>query len=349
MAVKVNTTEAEVKTSVSDLYKNLLAKRAEAKGKKKEVEETEEAAKADGEETVEDRPLTKKEKRARAMDSWKAVVEGLVEEDLDYVPPKRSKRRFKKWTIDTDLYGEGAAMPTKPKKKRKVNYNKEFEPELNMLKSIVADQNKFTSDLQKRYHISVGPNTKDAGPLNKTQVDLAAAIVSGRSTSLAVLREIGNLKKTKYNLYMDELKLNKDGKGSDDSQDLTRIGSNVAQQFYGAPNTLYPSESSQSSTIDTSSVISASEMAIINNFDPSTWGDESTEPDMYTKYENTPKKTVVEVNEGDGQYRFKTINTDTGNEILDYPNPTFKITTINKELNLAKDAFDKSYEIEYVA
>ena len=76
-----------------------------------------------------------------------------------------------------------------------------------MLKNIVAEQNRFNADLQRRYSNAAGPNTRDAMPLNKNLVELAAVINSGRSNSLSLLREIGSIKKSISDLYMKQAKL----------------------------------------------------------------------------------------------------------------------------------------------
>ena len=218
-------TEKEVKNSISSIYASLLHKREEKRERKAEKKRLEKEEHREEEETSEETPMSKKERRQAKLDAWKEVIIGLTGDDLDYVAPKKSRKKYKKW-IDDEM--ENTITTEKPKKKKKRNYRKEFEPEINMLKNIVAEQNKFTVDLQKRYQHAAGPNTRDSMPLNKTLVELASVINASRSNSLGVLKEIGNLKKTIADLYMKQHKLDLDTKGEGfDSQDLGLMGSSI--------------------------------------------------------------------------------------------------------------------------
>jgi hypothetical protein len=88
--------------------------------------------------------------------------------------------------------------------------------------------------------------------------------------------------------------------------------------------------------------------AIHEEFDPSSdWPGAGTEISLMTQYETTPKKTLVEYRKSDGQARYKTINTETGAEIVDYPNPTFPLRVDDVNLK-AKDNFDTVYDVEIV-
>ena len=184
--VKNNTTE-EIRASVASIYSELLTKRKEEKEakqeKKRQEEELREQEKEANKKSENEPKLTKKEKREAEFDNWKEIIIGLTGDDLEYSSTKKSKKKYRKW-IDDET--ESSILIPKTKKVKKKNYSKEFAPELQMLKNIVADQNKFTADLQKRFNTMAGPATKDAMPPNKTMVDLASVINAGRSNSLGV-------------------------------------------------------------------------------------------------------------------------------------------------------------------
>lgn len=359
-------TEQEVKKSISSIYASLLQKReekrerkAEKKRQKQEEEHLEEA------DSSEETPMTKKEKRQAKIDAWKEVIIGLTGDDLDYVAPKKSKKKYRKW-IDDEMENSVLSVE-KPKKKKKRNYRKEFEPEINMLKNIVAEQNKFTVDLQKRYQHAAGPNTRDSMPLNKTLVELASVINASRSNSLGLLREIGNIKKTIADLYMKQFKLDQDSKGEGfDSQDLGLMGSSIASSLFGDnsqassnPNmspiniggpTPVSSPLASNPTQSTSPVQPSSPSApamVFPKFDPSTW-DGGGISSGNAKFEAIPHTIVVEVHKDDQKARFKAIRNDTGEELVGAPVPTGNIKAIDMKTKIAKDDFDQVYPIELV-
>lgn len=227
-----NTNENNVRTSVASLYAQLVKRREEEraeKEKKKREKKEQEQAEKDAAETKEDgTKLTKKEKRQKEIENWQEVIFGLTGEDLEYTSEKKSKKKkYTKWITD-DL--ESDNLTKKPKKPKKRNYKKEFDPELTMLKNLVNEQNRFTTDLQRRFNYAVGPASKDAAPLNKTMVELASAINVSRSNSLTTLRTISDLKKTVAQLYHKQAEIDMKKSGSGDSSsdnDLSILGSSI--------------------------------------------------------------------------------------------------------------------------
>jgi hypothetical protein len=385
MANTTKETQEAVKASVTSIYSELLEKRRlerEAKEEAKRIaKEEKEAAKA---EKAEDDviKMTKKERRQRELDNWKAVVMDLTGDDLEYVDEGKKKKKYRKW-IDDDA--SIANLDKKPKKPKKKNYDKEFEAELNLLKSLVADQNKFTADLQKRFQIMTGPNTRDASPLNKTEVELASAIISSRQNALGMVREIGSLKKTKADLYLRQKKQDYEmGNGSNfDSTDLALMGSSIAASRFGdnaMPSNAqisYDSPFSQSSyqpttsmtlgdpvpqqhevvqsyapQTQTSTIVPTSIPGInIEQFDPSTWnGVDGVSVDANTRYENIPHDVIVEWDKGNDRARFKAIRKDNGEELVDCPVPTTdpRRLTFNEKDGTVKGEFDEMYKLEVI-
>lgn len=351
-----NTTETDVRKSVGSIYSQLLEKRrAEREIKIQQKQAEKEARKAAKEvEDDDERPLSKKEKREAELNSWKEVIIGLTGDDLDYVKPKKNKKKYKKW-IDDDSNGN-VVLTAKPAKKKKKNFHKEFEPEITMLKAIVADQNRFTTDLQKRYQNAAGPIAKDAMPLNKTLVELASVINASRSNSLGVLKEIGNLKKTVADLYMKQKKLDSDlgGGGDFNSTDIGLMGSSIAQNMFG--NAI--ATASVGSIPDTNPVSlgdrpvttpqpSSQGDMIFKKFDPQSW-DGGGLNSGNTRFEAIPHTVMVEWHKGEERARFKAVRNDTGEELIGCPVPTCTIKAIDPVTKVAKDDFDQVYPVEII-
>lgn len=374
----VSTTVEDVRMSVASLYSNLLEKRKaeheeheEQKRLKREEREREKQEK----ENEDDTKKSKKERREAELENWKEVIVGLTGDDLEYITPKKTKKKYKKWIDDEE--GANVVLTQKPKKIKKRNYHKEFEPEINMLKSIVADQNKFTNDLQRRFNNAVGPATKDAPAPNKTIVELASVINSGRMNSLGYLREIGNLKKNIADLYMKQKKLDADLGGSGGNignGDLTLMGSNIASRIFGddlsgnvssgVSNTGTQYQTSSGGDVQpissgftyqsnaTAAPITPGETAgvQVESFDPSSWEGPSLDSNCMTIYENIPHEVIVEMNSSTGASRFKAINTETGDEIVGYPVPEEDLNKLkfNTKDKVVKGDFDESYKLEII-
>lgn len=318
----------EIKNSIDDIYTRILNKKKE----KKEVKYTE-----DIKEVKEETKLDKAKRKEKNFNTWENALSDLMGEDFEYEKPKKPKNRYKKWITMED---EDTSIETKkPEKRKKRNYKKEFEPELNMLKNALTDQNKFTNDLVKRFQVAAGPSNKD-GQMNKTLVDLAATINASRGNSLGLLREIGSLKKTVAELYMRQRKLDSElGGGLVESQDVALMGSSIASSMF-APSAIHTAENNVNSSAPVQKVN-------VSAFDPSTWSEDITIDD-HTKFETVPHKVVVEWHKDKDIARFKAIDPASGEELDGCPVPTYSIKSIDKEKKLAKDDFDQIYDVEII-
>ena len=360
MSKTVTPTSDDVRASVSSIYSDLLKKRQSERAEKEELRRAKEEEKIQKKEEKKEKKeehMTKAERRQAELDSWKEIIVGLTGDDLEYSDTKQKRKKYRKW-IDDDSSGNRVDTE-KVKKPKKRNYHKEFEPELQMLKSLVADQNRFSSELLKRYQNAVGPNTKDAMPPNKTIVELIATINASRSNALGMLREIGNIKKTIADLYMKQKKLDSDlGGGSNISNtDLALLGSSVASSIFdeptpqGAPITQYTppvqQEASTGNPEGPGQVFQA-----VSTFDPNSW--DGPELDANTRsvmYENIPHHVVVEWNKDANIARFKAVRDDTGEELSGAPVPTVdpsKLSFNEKDLRV-KGQFDEIYPLEIVS
>ena len=379
MSKTTNNTSEEIRASVSSIYAQLLSKRREEKEareeQKRQEDELREQEKEASKLNEDGTKMSKKERRAAEFDNWKEVIIGLTGDDLEYSDSgkkEKKKKKYKKW-IDDD--NESSALTPKPKKVKKKNYNKEFAPELQMLKNIVADQNRFTADLQKRFNTMAGPANKDAMPPNKTMVELASVINAGRSNSLGVLKEIGNLKKVIAELYMKQRKEDlENGSGSIGPVDLALMGSSVASNIFAdeplmntpvstpATNSYSGSMTTPPNTInvtatpvDTPAPVAVPQQVIpvvnqYQEFDPASWdGPSDLKLNPSVHFETIPHSVVVEM-DGEGNRRFKAIRDDNGEELDGCPVPTYdpKVLVINEKDKIAKGQFDETYRVEII-
>jgi hypothetical protein len=337
----------EIKGSIYSIYSKLINQRKEERKKRKE-EESIKKAEEKAERQSEDRPLTKKEKREIEFNSWNDIVKNLVGDDLEYIDNKKSsKKKYKKW-IDEDTGSNVVLNDRKQKRKKKRNYSKEFEPELNMLKSIVGDQNKFVNNLQKRYDIAAGPNTKDSMPLNKNLIELASVINMSRGNSLGLLREIGTLKKHVADLYNKQKEFDYKYGGASDTvtNDMELFGSTLANNIF-ANQTYQAPVTNQSISQQISVPQPQIQQQSTSLFNPDEWNGGGIEDNM-TRFEAIPHRVVVEWYKNDDKARFKAIRNDNGEELIGAPIPTCEIKNIDTVNKVAKDAFDQVYQVEII-
>lgn len=377
---KKESRDVTLNNSVSMLYADLLNRRRSEKAHKEEEKrmrkELKQQEKEEKKLEKENEPkISKKEKRQNELDAWKEIVIGLTGDDIEYSGKKKNKKRkYRKWIDDDDT---GSSLTQKPKKIKKKNYNKVFEPELNMLRTLVAEQNKFTTDLQKRFANAAGPATKDAMPPNKAMVDLASVISSGRTNSLGMLREIGNIKKTVADLMMKQKKLDFDtgsmkNSGAGDT-DLTLMGSNIASSIFGDINgpampvdnqpTQQPAMNIAMPNVQSANIYATppaeqvqytqpqQQTPMFNSFDPETWGADTVQDTSYAVAEATPHTIYLEKNKDTGDMRFVAVRDDNGEYLencSDLPTSDPNRLKINEKDGTVKGEFDEVYKLKYV-
>lgn len=352
MAAKKDFNE-NVSISIGSIYNKILKEREDEKIKKKEEKRLEKENRELEENNNEERPLSKKEKKEKSLEQWRDVIVNLTGDDLDYTPPKKRKDKYKKWIGEED--NVVGLSKDKPKKKKKTNYKKEFEHELNMLKNVVNEQNQWTNNLYRRFQNAVGPINKDAMPLNKTQVELAAAINTSRMNTLSMIKAIVDGKAKVADLEMKRKKLENDNNLPVDS-DMGLQGADIIQKIMMSEGNK-PSAFSPEPIINVNVNQSTNNAAItahnqtdnqqFESFDPSTWGGVD-ELDPHIKYENIPKKTIVEYNQSENTFQYKTINTDTNEEIIDYPNPSYKLKGKDFDNMCVRDEYNNVYDMVIV-
>jgi hypothetical protein len=328
----------KLKETIGDIFERV-------KQKQKLEKETKEKlfSKQQDENTKEDElsPLTKEEKIQANLNALESLAVEITGEDLEF-DKKKKKNKYKKWIMGDD--DDINSIRVKQVKKKKLNYEKEFEPQLNMLRNLLAEQNKFRADLMKRFDLAAGPSNIRDAQMNKTIVDLATAISTAGNAALSTMKEIGTTKKTIAELIIKQRQL--DSKfGGADSQDVGLMGSDIAAAILGKPTSsqqfLQPQQTQFPSTTQ---VQPPQDISVSRDFDPSTWNQDSFVSN-HTKYEEIPHSFVVEWHPNEDKARFKAIDPD-GNELKECPVPTFKIKNIDAERKIARDDFDQIYPLE---
>ncbi|MCM1439516.1 MAG: hypothetical protein NC131_10010 [Roseburia sp.] len=377
-----STTESDVRGSVSTLYADILNQRKAARAERQSEEEKErearKAAKKAAKVDENGQKISKKERREAEFNQWSEVIVGLTGDDLDYSSPKKKgkKKKYTKWI------GDEETQPLKPKNKKpkKKNYRREFAPELNMLRTMLADQNRFGTELQRRFQIAAGPASKDGMPLNKTLVDLAAAVNTARGNSLSYLNAISNIKKTVADLYMKQAKMDADGGSVGTPTDPALVGSSIAASLLGdnpylpvapgapiltqpgpaavaastpptvpAPNpyqaTSVPASTGAPQAVSTP--VGADGTEPIEDFDPESWEGEGLNLTPEIISEKTPHTFMLEWNKATDARRFVAVDDATGKIMPDCPVPTsdpYRLKINEKDLTV-KGEFDESFKV----
>ena len=363
MAKSEEKMQENMQASVHSIYSQLLAKRQQERDERKARREAERAEDEERHTKEDGTKMTKKEKREAEAENWREVITSLTGDDLEYKSKKKNKKKYRKW-IDDD--NPNTVLTAKPKKIKKKNYNKEFEADLNMLRTFVSEQNKFNADLWKRWNLLMGPAAKDGQVPTKTMIDMAAALNAGRSNSLSMLNSITNIKKTIADLTMKQKKLDSElgGTGVADTTDLALIGSSIGASMLGDNAVMMPMQNpyQESSNImqpmsqqapaapqpQTSISVTSTPTVKVEAFDPSSWG--GVDSVSATMYEAIPHSIVVEKNNSSGAMRFKAIRNDNGEELVGCPVPTSDISklAINEKDGFVKGQFDEVYKIQEV-
>ena len=337
----------KLKESITDIYE-----RVRQKQKMEKQAREQEFSKQQEENTKEDEisPLTKEEKVRANLTALESIAMEITGEDLEFGKKKeKKKKKYKKWITSDDPVDENN-IQVKQLKKKKKNYNKEFEPVIARLKNLLLEQGKMKSDLIKRFGIFAGPTTKD-GQMNKTLVDLASVINAIGANELSTMKEIGQVKKTIAELYIKQQQIEAKNGVASEGNDMTLLGSDIAssiinQQMFNAtkPNM---QQAAQQMFQQANQPQTQNEIQAIPDFDPETWSQDDL-VNEHTKYESIPHDIVVEFDKGNNRHRFKAVNKETREEIVGFPVPSFGIKAFDESKMKAKDDFNRIYDLEII-
>lgn len=335
-----------LKESIGDIYDRIKQKqKEEAELREKEFSKMQEENLKEDQLT----PLTKEEKIQANLNALESIAAEITGEDLEFGKKKKKKNRYKKWIMSDDPFDENNIEVKQIKKKKKHNYNKEFEPEINRLKNLLAEQSKIKNDLLKRFNIEAGPATKD-GKMDKTLVELASVINEIGSSELNTMKEIGTIKKVIAELYIKQQQIEAKKGDFGDGSDATLIGSDLAnsilnRQFMGFDQS---SKQNNSSVSYDPGISQQGQPEIqVNSFDPSSW----SQPQLvneHIKYESIPHDIVVEYNKVTNEKRFKAVDSQTGQELPNCPVPHYNIKSFDESKMQARDDLGQTYNLEII-
>lgn len=277
-----------------------------------------------------------KEEKAKEEDDDDDWIATLTSFDTP-VTRKKTKNLF-----------DGAGYKKKKKKKKageSVDYKKEFEPEMILLRNLQYEQDKFVASLQKKYDQMESTKSTARG-VGKFTTDLMDSITTARSLSRQLVNDIISTKKNIAELDFKERK--EFGSKLDGQNDAASYASNFLKQMMGTSrNGAY---SGDASDIDDSGDMDELFDSISESLGDT---DRGEDVEKYLQYENeNPVIKVVyhEDNEDDDDldtlYDFVAISKNGKGDIIpDYPLPTKTRLQVNKSTGKCKDKYGNQYDI----
>jgi hypothetical protein len=239
-----------------------------------------------------------------------------------------------------DLFAlSGISKKKKKKKKDKnelTNFSKEFEPEINLYRNLLQDQNRFTDSLQREYD-AIKSSKSSARGVNKTMSDLIKNITEARALSMQLVEKNVNTKKLISELTMKEKK--ELGVGLGDGENMADFAGTLLNKMI----------SERGSIINGASTAEVSDYTEDELFDSlaESLSDNSRPSDVekYLKYENRNITIYAVVNTADVEDYDYIAKDEEGNIIEDYPLPYKTSISVNRSTNYATDAYGKKYQI----
>lgn len=236
----------------------------------------------------------------------------------------------------------------KKKKKKKKNkneptdYEKKFEPEAALLRSLLIDQNKFVDSLQKEYDFLKSNKSTSRG-INKNITDLISNITNARNLSMQLIDKNTSLKKTIADLTMKERK-ELFGNSLDDVENLNDFASTYLKQMISERHQLMVGTNSDISDYSIDEMASIVSDTLLNSEDAEERSDETRK---YLEYENRNVTVYVYMNPSDEtDYDYVAID-ENGDELDDYPLPFKGKLTVNRSTNMATDIYGQKYIIRW--
>lgn len=236
----------------------------------------------------------------------------------------------------------------KKKKKKKKNkneptdYEKKFEPEAALLRSLLIDQNKFVDSLQKEYDFLKSNKSTSRG-INKNITDLISNITNARNLSMQLIDKNTSLKKTIADLTMKERK-ELFGNSLDDVENLNDFASTYLKQMISERHQLMAGTNSDISDYSIDEMASIVSDTLLNSEDAEERSDETRK---YLEYENKNVTVYVYMNPSDEtDYDYVAID-ENGDELDDYPLPFKGKLTVNRSTNIATDIYGQKYIIRW--
>lgn len=274
----------------------------------------------------------KKEEDFSVCDEW---FESLIEESAPNFRKGKKERAFDLFS-DTD-YGK-KKKKKKPKADELTDFNKEFEPEIHLYRSLLRQQTAFTDSLQREYD-SMTSKKSSARGVNKVANELIENITSARALAMQLVDKNVSVKKTIADLTMKERKekgsaLLGDGDLGGFAASYLKKMISERQSVIGTGEGGYEIGEYNDDDIDD----------VLNDRLSDT--DRAEEVNAYLRYENRNITIYARVNENDlTDYDFEAQDDETGEIIYDYPMPMKTRLSVNRSTSSATDEYGQKYPI----
>jgi len=259
----------------------------------------------------------------------------------------KSKKDTDRLTYD-DYDNLGLSGKNSKKKRDKdglIDYDREFNNEIAILKAMEVQQTKFVDDLTKEYN-NMRTAKSSARGITKYMTDLIESISSARTVNIQIVKEIIAAKKIIAELSIKEReKLLKDtiGNGQENMSDyantfmkeLIKTGRNNIVD-------LSPSQVSEEyEDYDSEDIY----REIVNSSESTMMSDEDREREAFLKYENKNVTISVVYDDDDGDWEF-VAQDENGNTLPDYPLPSkTNGMSFNKLSGVATDKYGQKYNL----
>lgn len=214
-------------------------------------------------------------------------------------------------------------------KKDENEYKKEFAEEMTLFYNLLAEVDKFSKDIEKKYYETSSQKTRG---ISKYTTDLAQTVLSSKEAKARIIKEIANVKKTAV-----DMKIKVDQKAKDAQQgnnNAENIATNYFRQVLSHGRTDYMdrligSSGGYNTDADDYRAMVAGDVDRLNIDDVVTerlmHGGldtyRSNEGSKYIEYENRGVKEYVLKNVDTGEWEFMALDRD-GTRIYDYPLPS---------------------------
>lgn len=312
----------------SSVVNRVVAKREE-KDKRKKLEEL-----ADNEDAVAaNTPTPESDADTEWLDSIMAY--GLSK--------KKKKRKIDSkefMGFDIDENGVVSKRKKKGKKKKKgglTDFNKEFETEANMLRTLYIDQAKFTDSLQKKYD-AMNNSKSSARGIGKFTTDLINSITTARNTQVSIVSKSIDLKKSIADMSFKEKK--EFGDNSANTNDNSMYASSFMKELLNTGRNNVVGMDGSSPALNAEETYDSDEL--VNELS-NAMGEQSSEPD-FIDFENMDVTVYVVVDDS-GAYKFEARDKD-GNCVPDYPLPNKSKMSFNRSTMMATDNYGRKYPLE---
>lgn len=222
----------------------------------------------------------------------------------------------------------------------KVEPNKIFTSDIAALKTLAADQAKIVKVFERKVMESL--NDKGKFGVNEDDIEALQALTAARNALASIQKEQINVKKSIAELKIKQQQAATGGSGSSSGMDgrpasAYAVGRSIMDQIFDAPVVPVSAEAPINANYPTVDLDQAAN--VLNNII------DSGSVAAATTYESDEPTTYVLVGDSDSDTEFITLSSS-GEVLSDYPNPSTKIESVDRESGTATDELMVSYPIK---